>query len=108
MGCRRSSCGSSRLRNGNHGEGVNDGNVCNGDPLWQGREDVAPSLWANGGAVGRSACAGSEAADSLEGWLKGGGDARTVHSTAQNPCQDVMAQRNLCSEGVASHALVGV
>jgi hypothetical protein len=65
-------------------------------------------LGANGGAVGRSACAGSKASDSVEGWLKGGGDAGPVHSTAQNPCLDVMAQRKLCSEGGASHAVVGV
>jgi hypothetical protein len=30
-----------------------------------------------------------------EGGFKGGGNARPAHSTAQNPFQDVMAQREL-------------
>jgi hypothetical protein len=87
---------------------VDDGNVLDGDTLWHSHEDVPPSLQANGRAVGRSACAGIEAEESAEVWLKGGGDARPVHSTAQNPFQDVMAQHELCSEGGASHAVVGV
>jgi hypothetical protein len=106
MGCRRSSCGS-RPGDGIHGEGMDGRNVGNGEALWQGHEDVAPSLRANGGAVGRSACA-SEARESTEGWLQGGGDAHPVHSMAQNLFQDVMAQRKLCSQGGASHAMVGV
>jgi hypothetical protein len=36
------------------------------------------------------------------------GDARPVHSTAQNPFQDVMAQHEMCGKGRASHAVVGV
>jgi hypothetical protein len=87
---------------------VDNGNVGDEDALWQGHEEVAPNLRVNGGAIGRSACAGSEAGESAEGWLKGGGDARPVHSTAQNLFQDVMAQRKLCSEGRASHAVVSV
>jgi hypothetical protein len=43
-----------------------------------------------------------------ERWLKGGGDARPVHSMAQNICLDVMAQYKLCTEGGASRAVVGV
>jgi hypothetical protein len=31
-----------------------------------------------------------------------------VHSTAQDPFQDVMAQREMCGKGEASHAVVGV
>jgi hypothetical protein len=31
-----------------------------------------------------------------------------VHSTAQNPFQDIMAQLEMCSKGGASHAVVGV
>jgi hypothetical protein len=58
-----------------------------------------PSLGANSGAVGRSACASSEAGKPAEGWLKIGGDARPVHSTAQSPLQDAIAQHKLCSEG---------
>jgi hypothetical protein len=55
---------------------VDDGYVGDGHALWQGHEDVTLSLGANGGAVGRSSCAGSEARVSAEGWFKGGGDAR--------------------------------
>jgi hypothetical protein len=46
--------------------------------------------------------------ESDEGWLQGGGDAHPVHSTAQNPIQDVMAQHRVCSEGGAAHARVGI
>jgi hypothetical protein len=31
-----------------------------------------------------------------------------VHSTAQNLFQDIMAQREMCGKGGASHAVVGV
>jgi hypothetical protein len=77
---------------GIHGEGVDDGD---GDALWQGHEDVTPSLGANGGATSRGASASREAGEWAEGLLKGGGDARPVHSMAQNPFQHDMAQRNL-------------
>jgi hypothetical protein len=107
MGCRRSSRGS-RLGEGIHGEGVDDRNVGDGDALWQGHEDVAPSLGANGRDVGGGASAGSEDWESAEGWLKDGCDARPVHSTAQNPFQDVIAQHELCGKGGASHGVVGV
>jgi hypothetical protein len=84
---------------------VDDRDVGDGDALWK---DVAPSLGANGQAVGGGARAGSEAWESAEGWFKGGGDARPVHSTAQNPFQDIMVQREMCGKGGASHAVVGV
>jgi hypothetical protein len=42
------------------------------------------------------------------GSSKGGGDARPVRSTAQNPFLDIMAQREMCSKGGAWHAVVGV
>jgi hypothetical protein len=106
-GCRRFSRGS-RPGYDVHEEGVDEGNISDEDSLWQGHKDVAPSLGANGEAVSISACTCSEAGESVKGWLKGGGDARPVHSTAQNPFQDVMAQRKLYSEGRASHALVVV
>jgi hypothetical protein len=64
---------------------VDEGNVRDGDALRQGNEDVAPSLAANGGAVGRNACAGSKTGEVAEGWLEGGGDAHPAHRTAQNP-----------------------
>jgi hypothetical protein len=85
---------------------VDDRNVSDGDALWKGHEDVAPSLGANGRAVG-GASAGSEVWESAEGWLKGGGIARPVHSTEQNPFQDIMAQGELCGKGGALHAMVG-
>jgi hypothetical protein len=66
MGCRRSSRGS-RLGEGIHGEGVDDRKVGDGDALWQGHEDVAPSLGANGQDVGGGASAGSEAWESARG-----------------------------------------
>jgi hypothetical protein len=69
--------------------------VDDGDALWQGHEDVTPSLGANGGATSRGASASSDAGEWAEGLLKGGGDARLVHSMAQNPFQDDMVQRNL-------------
>jgi hypothetical protein len=43
MGCRVSSRGG-RSGEGIHGEGVDARNVSDGDALWQGHEDVAPSL----------------------------------------------------------------
>jgi hypothetical protein len=86
---------------------VDDRDVGNGDALWNGHEDVALSLGASGRAIGRGASAGSEAWESAEGRFKGGGDARPVHSTAQNP-MDIMAQREMCGKGGGSHAVVGV
>jgi hypothetical protein len=84
MGCRRSSRGS-RLGEGTHGEGVDDGHVGNGDALctWQGHEDATPSLMAIGGAVDKSACASSKSRMPAKGWLKCRGNARPVHSTTQ-------------------------
>jgi hypothetical protein len=87
---------------------VDDRDVGDGDALWKGHEDVAPSLRASGRAVGGGASAGSETWESAEGWFKGGGDACPVHSTVQNLFQDIMAQREMCSKGGASHAVVGV
>jgi hypothetical protein len=107
MGCRRSSRGS-RPGDDVWGEGVDDRDVGDGDALWKGHKDVAPSLGANGQAVDGGASAGSEAWESAEGWFEGGGDARPVHSTAQNPFQHIMVQREMCGKGGASHAVVGV
>jgi hypothetical protein len=87
---------------------VDEGNVGDGDALWQCYEDVAPRLRANGEAVCRGASAGLETGESAEGWRKGGVDARLVHSTTQNPFQDVMVQLKLCGGGGASHAVVCV
>jgi hypothetical protein len=41
------------------------------------------------------------AREAAEGGFLGGGDACPVHDAAQNPFQDVMAQRGMCSEGRA-------
>jgi hypothetical protein len=79
MGCRHSSHGS-RPGESIDGEGVDGRNVGDGDALWKGHEDVALSLGANGRAVGGGASTGSEAWESLEGWLKSGRNARPVHS----------------------------
>jgi hypothetical protein len=56
------------------------------------------SLDLGGGSVCRNAGACGKARKASEGWLKGGGDARPVHSTAQHPFQDIMAQRELCCQ----------
>jgi hypothetical protein len=107
MGCRRSSRGS-RPGDDVKGKGVDGRDVGDGDALWQGHKDVAPSLEANGRAIGRGASTGNEAWELAEGWLEGGDDARPVHSTAQNPFQDIMAQREMRGKGGASHTVVGV
>jgi hypothetical protein len=72
---------------------VDDRDVGDGDARWKGHEVVALSLGAE---------------PSAEGWFMGGGDARPVHSTAQNPFKNGMAQREMCGKGGASHAVVGV
>jgi hypothetical protein len=43
-----------------------------------------------------------------EGGFLGGGDARPVHNTVQNPFQDVMAQRGVCSKGRTQHPIVNL
>jgi hypothetical protein len=107
MGCCRSSCGS-RPGDDVSGEGVDDRDVGDVDALWKSHEDVAPSLGANGRAVGGGASAESEAWKSAEGWLKGGGDARPVNSTAQHPFRDIMVPCEMRGKGGAAHAVVGV
>jgi hypothetical protein len=84
---------------------VDERDVGDGDALWKGQEDVAPRLEGNGRAFDGGASAGSEAWEPAEGWFKGGGDARPMHSTAQNPFQDIMSQHEMCG---ASPAVVGV
>jgi hypothetical protein len=66
MGCRCSSHDSCPVEV-IYGEGVDYGNVGDGDALCQGHGDVTPSLRANGGAAGRCVGAGSEAGESAEG-----------------------------------------
>jgi hypothetical protein len=45
--------------------------------------------------------------EASEGGLECGGNAYPVYSMVQNPCQDVVAQRDLTPQGRATHAMVG-
>jgi hypothetical protein len=74
---------------------VDDGHVGDGNALGHGHEDVPSSARAGGGAIGGRAGAIGEPGEAAEGGLQSGGNARPVHSTAQNPFEDVMAQRGL-------------
>jgi hypothetical protein len=57
---------------------------------------------------GASALGKARELEAAEGGFLGGGDACPVHDTAQNPFQDVMAQRGMCSEGRAPHSVVSL
>jgi hypothetical protein len=87
---------------------VDDGHIDDGDALGHGHEVVPSSARAGGGAIGGHAGAIGEPGEAAEGGLECGGNARPVHSTAQNPFKDVMAQRGLCRQGRAPHAVVSV
>jgi hypothetical protein len=54
---------------------------------------TAPPGWRGGRGKGR---------------LQGGGDAGGVQDMAQNPFQDIMEKRGLCSQGRASRCMVDV
>jgi hypothetical protein len=83
---------------------VDEGHIGNADAFGHRQEDIPWSTRSGGGAI--SGCAGA-VGETGEGGLKCGGSARPVLSTAQHPCQDVVAQRGLCSQGGAPHAVVG-
>jgi hypothetical protein len=68
-------------------------------------ENVPTCLSTGCGAVQDGARAGGETGEAAERWLKGRGNARPVHSTAQNPFQNVVAQRDLCGQGGAWHTV---
>jgi hypothetical protein len=87
---------------------VDDGHVCDANALGHGQEDVPSSTQTGGGAIGGCARAVGDIWEVADGGLKCRGNACPVHSTAQNPCQDVEAQRGLCSQGRAPHAVVRV
>jgi hypothetical protein len=70
---------------------VDDGNVSDGNALGHGHEDVPSSARAGGGAIGGRARAIGEPREAVEGGLECGGNARPMHSTAQNPFEDVKA-----------------
>jgi hypothetical protein len=76
---------------------VDDRDIGDSDASRQGKENVAPSPRADGHAVSKGAGPSRDAGEAAEGWLKGRGHARTVHS---------MAQSGLCGQGGASHAVV--
>jgi hypothetical protein len=89
------------------GERVPHRDICNGDAPREDHEDVPPGLDAGSGAI----CCGSrcfEAGETAKGRFEGGGNTGPVHSTAQYPFEDVVAQRKLCGQGAASHGMVGV
>jgi hypothetical protein len=88
--------------------GVDARHVDDADALGHGHEDVPSSTWAGGGPS--SGCVGAvgETGEVALGGLKCGGNARPVHGTGQHLCQDVVAQRGLCSQGGAPHGVMGV
>jgi hypothetical protein len=87
---------------------VGDGNVGYGDASRQGQEDVPAGFDPGAGTRGRGASAPGKAREAAEGGFLGGGDACPVHNTAQNPFQDIMVQRGMCSEGRAPHSVVSL
>jgi hypothetical protein len=86
---------------------VDEGHIDNANAFGHRQEDIPWSTRSGGGAIGGFAWAVGEIREAAEGGLKCGGSARPVHSTAQHPCQDVVAQHGLCSQGGAPHAVVG-
>jgi hypothetical protein len=89
---------------------MGDGNVGYGDASWQGQTDVPAGFDPGAGTRGRGASAPGKAREAAEGGFLGGGDAFPVHEMAQNPFQDVMAQRarGMCSDGRATHSVVSL
>jgi hypothetical protein len=70
---------------------------------------IFPSgLDADSGAICCSSRAGFEARETAKGRFEGRGNTGPVHSTAQYPFEDVVAQRKLCGQVAASHGMVGV
>jgi hypothetical protein len=64
------------------------------------------SLGLDAGSISRGAGALGVARKGAEGRLQGGGDACSVHYTAQNPFQDTVVQRGQGSNGQASHGVI--
>jgi hypothetical protein len=96
------------MRKSVDGEGVHHRDVRDGYVLGKYHENLPAWLSTDYGTVRGGARAGGETGEAAEGWLEGTGNVRPVHGTAQNRFQDVMAQRDLCGQGWASHAVVGV
>jgi hypothetical protein len=65
--------------------------------------ETMQALTQSGGA-----CSPGEPREAAEGRFLGRGDARPVHDTAQNPVQDVMAQRDVSSQGRTPHPMVNI
>jgi hypothetical protein len=49
-----------------------------------------------------------EPREAAEGGLQCGGNARTLHSMVQDPCQNVIPQRGLCCQDKAPYAVVAI
>jgi hypothetical protein len=97
----------SRPGEGVHGEGVDYGKVGDGDVFWQGHEDVAPSLGANGPSSAEVPAPAARLGSPRRGGSRV--EAMPPRCTARRKkFQDVMVQRDLCGEGGALHAVVGV
>jgi hypothetical protein len=90
------------------GERVRHRDICDGDAPREDHEDVPLCLDAGSGAIRCSSRTGCEAGETAKGRFEGGGNTSPVHSTAQYPFQDVVAQRKLCGQGAAAHGMVGV
>jgi hypothetical protein len=68
---------------------------------------MPPSLDPGAGAGSGGARSPSEPREAAKGGkgILGGGNARPVHNTAQNPFQDVMAQGDLCGNERTLHPM---
>jgi hypothetical protein len=90
------------------GERVHHRDICDGDAPREDHEDVPSGLVAGSGAICCSSRTSFEARETAKGRFEGRGNTGPVHSTAQYPFEDVVAQRKLCGQGAASHGMVGV
>jgi hypothetical protein len=87
---------------------VHHGDICNGDVPREDHEDVPTSLDVGIGAISCGARTGCKAGEMAMWRFEGGGNTSPVHSTAQHPFQNVVAQSKLCVQDAASHGVVGV
>jgi hypothetical protein len=75
------------------GERVHHRDICDGDAPREDHEDVTSCLDAGSGAICCSSRSGFEAGKTAKWQFEGGGNTGPVHSTAQYPFENVMAQR---------------
>jgi hypothetical protein len=90
------------------GERVHHRDICDGDTPREDHEDVTSGLDASSGAICCTSRTGFEARETAKGRFEVRGNTGPVHSTAQYPFEDVVAQRKLCGQGAASHGMIGV